>query len=78
MSSKDQSFVISRRMSGGGRGPGPLPPRWLKCPRKSGTLIGNRSVTVSVMSVNENLSGLDWPSKPAATEFHHVQKPLET
>ena len=31
------------RMSGG-RGPGPLPPRWLKCPRKSATLIGNRSV----------------------------------
>ena len=27
-----------------GRGPGPLPPRWLKCPRKSVTLIGNRYV----------------------------------
>ena len=27
-------------MSGGG--PGPIPPRWLKCPRKSLTLIGTK------------------------------------
>lgn len=25
-----------------GKGPGPIPPRWLKCPRKSTDLIGNR------------------------------------
>ena len=29
-------------MMGAGRGGGPLPPRWLKCPRKSASLIGNR------------------------------------
>ena len=30
-------------MSGGGRNnPGPIPPRWLNCPRKSGNLIGNK------------------------------------
>ncbi|XP_045584174.1 mRNA-capping enzyme [Procambarus clarkii] len=33
-------------MSGGGggdkTGPGPIPPRWLNCPRKSHTLIGNK------------------------------------
>lgn len=27
---------------GGGKGPGPIPPRWLNCPRKSSSLIGNR------------------------------------
>ena len=27
---------------GFGHGPGPLPPRWLKCPRKSAELVGNR------------------------------------
>lgn len=27
---------------GGGNGPGPIPPRWLKCPRKSASLIGSR------------------------------------
>ena len=25
-----------------GRGPGPLPPRWLHCPRKSDVLVANR------------------------------------
>jgi len=25
-----------------GKGPGPIPPRWLKCPRKSAELVGNR------------------------------------
>jgi len=25
-----------------GKGPGPIPPRWLKCPRKAATLVGNR------------------------------------
>ena len=27
---------------GGGTGPGPIPPRWLNCPRKSAKLIGDR------------------------------------
>lgn len=27
---------------GRGQGPGPLPPRWLKCPRKSASLVGSR------------------------------------
>lgn len=27
---------------GGGKGPGPLPPRWLNCPRKSSKLVGSR------------------------------------
>ena len=27
---------------GGGHGPGPIPPRWLNCPRKSASLIGDR------------------------------------
>ncbi|KAK7077494.1 hypothetical protein SK128_007534, partial [Halocaridina rubra] len=34
-----------RKMSGGGAGkggPGPVPPRWLLCPRKSQDLIGNK------------------------------------
>lgn len=26
----------------GGRGPGPIPPRWLSCPRKSDNLVANR------------------------------------
>jgi len=28
--------------SGHGKGPGPIPPRWLKCPRKGASLVGNR------------------------------------
>lgn len=27
---------------GGGKGPGPIPPRWLNCPRKSSRLVGSR------------------------------------
>ena len=41
---------------GGGKGPGPIPPRWLNCPRKSSSLIGNRcgpgkAVMVVMLSV---------------------------
>lgn len=28
--------------SGGGRGPGPVPPRWLQCPRKALSVVGDK------------------------------------